>query len=245
MAKAFRKSRSFSIDLSADASTIAVDLLRVLKSRYDYKALSTITGIPVSTLTRYITGKTAPRASKAERLLKNLLENVNLAALISENAGYNGGVDLAAVMLNPNILKIIGAHILEEFSGMKITAILPLDILSIPLASYLSTAISRPMYLLSSEPVTTDGHSIPIIFREEGRGSAKAYWLLIRRNCKSDSVLTISTQVPDPCLFNTLIEILAENRIDLGGFFAVIAEEEKLRRLKIPPGVRRSYIILA
>ncbi|RLG12370.1 MAG: hypothetical protein DRN64_00050 [Thaumarchaeota archaeon] len=245
MARAFRKSRSFSIDLTADASMIAVDLLKVLKSKYDYKALSAITGIPVSTLTRYITGKTAPRSSKAERLLKNLLENINLAALISESAGHNGDVDLAAVMLNPNMLKIIGAHVLEEFSGMKITAILPLDVLSVPLASYLSTAISRTMYLLSSEPVTADGHSIPVIFREAGRGAAKAYWLLVRRSCKNDSVLAISAQTPDPYLFNALVEVLAENGVALGGFFSVTAEEEKLRKLRIPPGVKRSYIVLA
>jgi len=244
MAKAFRKSRSFLVDLSADAGFLVVDLLRVLKSRYDYRSLSAITGLPVSTLTRYITGKTAPRASKAERLLRNLLDNLNLTALITENVEYNGdGVDLTGVMLNPNILKIIGAYILEEFAGMKITSLLPLDLLSIPLASYLSTAISRPMHILSREPITVDDHSIPIIFRENENGEVKAYWLLIRRGCKNESVLTISAQTPDPGFFNSLLKILKEHKIELGGFFSVIVEEDKLRRLKIPPGVKRSYIL--
>jgi len=36
---------------------------------------------------------------------------------------------------------------------------------------------------------------------------------------------------------------LKEHKIELGGFFSVIVEEDKLRRLKIPPGVKRSYIL--
>ena len=244
MAKAFRKRGSLVVDLSADAGLVIVDLLRVLKSRYNYKALSRITGCPVSTLTRYITGKTSPRGVRAERLLRNLLKNINLPALISEGAEFDGGVDLTEVMLNPNLIKIIGAYVLGEFAGMKITSILPLDFLSVPLASYLATSISRPMHLISSEPISADGHSIPLVFLDNGDGAARAYWLFMRKNCKGESVLMLSSRVPDPHFFDLLLKTLMDHKIELGGFFAVAVKEEELRRLKIPPGVKRSYILI-
>ncbi len=245
MPRAFRKSSNLLIDLSADAGLVVVDLLRVLKSKYDYKALSRITGFPISTLTRYITGKTAPRGPKAEKLLKNLLSNINLQALITKYAEFNGGrLDLTRIMLNPNLVKIIGAYILEEFAGMKITSILPLDLLSIPLASYLSTTISRPIHLLLCDPISADGRSIPIVYSNGEEGEAKAYWLFLRKNCKSESVLTLSSRTPDPDLFDLLLKTLAEQKMDLGGFFSVSVREDELRELRIPPGVKRSYILV-
>ncbi|MCD6312571.1 MAG: hypothetical protein J7L79_01985 [Thaumarchaeota archaeon] len=245
MAKAFRKSRSMLVDLSTDAGLVVVDLLRVLKSKYNYKALSRITGCPVSTLTRYITGKTAPRGAKAERLLRNLLNNINLPALITEGAEFDGGeLDLTKIMLNPNLIKIIGAFILGEFAGMKITSILPLDFLSMPLASYLATSISRPIHLISSDPISADGHSIPLVFPDNGGGAARAYWLFMRKNCRGESVLMLSSRAPDPRFFDLLLKTLIDHKIELGGFFSVAVKEEELRALKIPPGVKRSYILI-
>lgn len=245
MAKAFRKSGRMLVDLSADAGFVIVDLLRVLKSKYNYKALSKITGCPVSTLTRYVTGKTSPRGAKAERLLRNLLKNINLPALITERAEFDGGeLDLTKIMLNPNLIKIIGAYVLGEFTGMKITSILPLDFLSVPLASYLSTSISRPMHLISNEPISADGHSIPLVFSDNSSGAARAYWLFMRKNCKGESILMLSSRVPDPRFFDLLLRTLIEHKMELGGFFSVTVKEEELRNLRIPPGVKRSYILI-
>lgn len=245
MAKGFKKTKDLVIDMSFEAGNVVVDLLRILKSKYDYRALSTITGFPVSTLTRYITGKTAPKGTKAERLLKNLLSNINLTALIMNDfGGPDGNPDLSKLLLNPNIIKVLSAHIINEFIGMKITSILPLDILGIPLATYLAAATSRPLYLISPEPVTVNGDVIPIIFSEDGHGQAQACWLMMNKCGKKESVLIICSQTPNPYFFNSLIETIWKMGIELGGFFTIVAKEENLRKMKIPPGVKRSYIIL-
>ena len=246
MAKSFKKTKNLVIDMSFEAGKIAVDILRILKSKYDYRALSTITGFPISTLTRYITGKTAPKGAKAERLLKNLLSNINLTALIMNEVGDpDGNPNLSELLLNPDIIKVFGAHVINEFMGMKITSILPLDILSIPLATYLAAATSRPMHIVSPEPVTVNGDSIPIFFLENGHGQARAYWLVMKNCGKKESVLTISSQTPNPYFFNSLVETMREMGMELGGFFTVVAKEEDLKKMKIPPGVKRSYIILS
>ena len=245
MAKSFRKVKNLVIDVSSEANTVVTDLLRVLKSKYDYRALSAITGIPVSTLTRYITGKTSPKGAKAEKLLRNLLSNVNLTALIMNDVSYDGdGLNLAEIMLNPSIVKIIGAHVINEFIGMKITSFLALDLLSIPLVTYLASVTSRPMYVISPEPVSVNGDSTPVLFTEGECGFARAYWLLMRKRSKKESVLAISSQTPNPNFFNSLLETLRKLEIELGGFFSVVAKEDELKKLKIPPGVKRSYILL-
>jgi len=244
MSRAFRKSNNMAISLSTDAGSVIVDVLKVLKLKYDYKALSKITGFPISTLTRYITGKTAPRGSKAERLLRNTLNNINLPAFIAEYSGFDGGrIDLAKIMLNPNLVKIIGAYVLEEFAGMKITSIMPLDILSLPLASYLSITTSRPLHLVSPLPISSPDHLMPLIFSDDG-GDARAYWLLLRKNCNRESILFLSSRTPEPCFFNKLVERLMDEKMEIGGLFMVAAREELLGELRVPPGVKRSYLLV-
>ncbi|RLG04481.1 MAG: hypothetical protein DRN54_00840, partial [Thaumarchaeota archaeon] len=98
--------------------------------------------------------------------------------------------------------------------------------------------------LISSEPISADGHSIPLVFSDNGGGSARAYWLFVRKNCKSESVLMLSSRVPDPRLFDLLLKTLMDYKMELGGFFSVAVKEEELRKLKIPPGVKRSYILI-
>jgi hypothetical protein len=244
MSRAFRKSNNMVISLSTDAGSVIVDVLKILKLKYDYRALSKITGFPVSTLTRYITGKTAPKGSKAEKLLRNTLGNINLPAFIAEYSGFDGGrLDLTKVMLNPNLVKIIGAYVLEEFAGMKVTSIMSLDILSLPLASYLSIMTSRPLHLVSPFPISSPDHLTPLIFLDDG-GDARAYWLLLRKNCNRESVLLLSSRTPEPFFLNKLVESLISERIEIGGFFMVAAREEILREFRIPPGVKRSYLLV-
>ncbi|MCS7136731.1 MAG: helix-turn-helix domain-containing protein, partial [Nitrososphaerota archaeon] len=60
MAKAFVKSTP----LIHGMETVALDLLKLLKQKYDYKTLSKMTGLPVSTLNRYIKNKTIPQTQK-------------------------------------------------------------------------------------------------------------------------------------------------------------------------------------
>ncbi len=245
MSKAFRKSSSMLINLSTDTESIIVDILKVIKIKYDYRTLSKITGFPVSTLTRYVTGKTAPRGAKAERLLRNILSNINLPAFIAEYSGFNGGrLDLTRIMLNPNLVKIIGAYVLEEFAGMKITSIMPLDILSLPLASYLSITTSRPLYLVSPSPISSPDHLTPLVFSDEDRDDARAYWLLLEKNCNKESVLLLSSKTPEPRFFNSLIEFLMNEKIEVGGFFVVAAKENILSDLRVPPGIKRSYLFM-
>ena len=245
MAKSFRKFKNLAIDVSSEANEVIVDLLRILKSKYDYRTLSTLTGFPVSTLTRYITGRTSPKGAKAKKLLERLLNSVNVMRLIMEEGFDGNGVDLARVMLNPSMVKIIGAHVINEFTGMKITSILSLDVLSMPLASYIASATSRPMHIVSSEPISMNGDATPIIFADGGNGSARAYWLLARKNCRSESVLAVASQTPNPYFFNALVDALRKMEMELGGFFTIVAREEDLKKLRIPPGVKRSYIVLS
>lgn len=225
-------------------SSVAIDLLRILKSRYNYRKLSAMTGFPVSTLTRYLTGKTIPKGPKTLKLLENLVANINLSAIIAQNI-RNGDeyFDLTPVMLNSNMIKVIGAHIINEFAGTKITSILSLDLLSTPLATYLATATSRPLHIISPEPLSVDGENIPIVYPEPGTTYAKSRWLLTNFHRKRESILAVASQTPDPPFFNMLVKVLRGRGAEITGIFMIVAKNDILQKLNIPPGVKRSFIL--
>ena len=239
-----RRSGKSLFDSGEGLSSVAIDLLRILKSRYNYRKLSAMTGFPVSTLTRYLTGKTVPKGRKTLKLLKNLVANVNLSAIIAQNIRNGDGYfDLTPVMLNSNMVKVIGAHVINEFAGTKITSILSLDVLSIPLATYLATATSRPLHIISPEPLSVDGENIPLVYPELGTTYAKSKWLLTNFRRKKESILAVASQTPDPSFFNMLVKVLKRRGAEIAGIFMIVAKNDILQKLNIPPGAKRSFIL--
>lgn len=226
-----------------NVSYIAVDLLRVLKDKYNYRKLSNLTGIPVSTLTRYLTGKTIPKGNKARRLLKNLILNLNTPSLISQFIKDGGVIDICKIMLNPNMIKIIGADIVNEFTGMKITSFMALDLLSIPLTSYLSTITSRHFYIVTREPIPADNHEFfTIISNDSGLMWPTCYWVYFNQIKKRESILMISASIPENRFLNKLIEILEKKNVEIVGLFSLIGSEEEFSRLPLKFGCKKYYI---
>lgn len=225
-------------------SAVAVDLLKVLKQRYNYRKLSDLTGIPVSTLTRYITGKTAPKGAKAQRLLKDLIVNLNITSILSEFREGDGGLIISRVMLNPNMVKILGAHIINEFAGTRITSFMSLDILSIPLTSYLSIVTSRQFYIVSREPLPVkDGEQFTIFLNHSGNAWPTSFWVYFSRPKRREEVLMISSRAPEEEFFNTLVRRMEQENAEIIGLFSVIGSDEKLSKLKLKPGSRKLYLI--
>lgn len=233
------------LDSEDGLSSVAVDLLRILKTRYNYRKLSVMTGVPVSTLTRYLTGKTVPKGAKVRKLLRNLMANINISSLVAQSMRGNGEeVDLTPVMLDPNMVKVLGAHVINEFAGAKVTSFLALDTLSVPLTTYLAVSTSRPFHIVSSEPLAANGEAIPIIFNEPRSVWVKSYWLLLRLGRRKESILVISSKTPEPRFFNLLSDTLEKRGSEITGFFSVLANEEYMKKLNIRPGCKRSYILV-
>ncbi len=231
-------------DSGEGLSSVVIDLLRIFKSRYNYKKISDMTGFPVSTLTRYLTGKTVPRGKKALQLLERLLANLNLKLVVNQHIRYlNGYVDLSQVMVNPNLIKVLGAYVINEFAGTKITSILSFDMTVLPLASYVSTMTSRPLGILAPEPLSPNGESIPVIYPDMDGVHAVSRWLLLNQSRKRESILIISSRTPPPKLFNSLHKILKRKGVEVSGIFMIIADEEMLKELNLPPGIKRVHIM--
>ncbi|MEN2974837.1 MAG: helix-turn-helix domain-containing protein [Candidatus Caldarchaeales archaeon] len=225
-------------------SNISVDLLKVLKANYNYRKLSSLTGIPVSTLTRYLTGRTTPKGSKARKLLRDLILNVNLSSLISQFIRDDGTIDLPRIMFNPNMIKIMGAHAINEFAGMKITSFMSLDLLSMPLTSYLSTTTSRHFYIVSREPLSVDDGGFFILSQNKSRYVwPDSYWIFFNKVKKKEEVLMISSIIPEEEFFNKLVRVLEEKGVEIAGLFSVLGSEERLLKLDLKPGCKKSFLL--
>ena len=225
-------------------SSVVIDLLKILKAKYNYRKIADMTGFPVSTLTRYLTGKTVPKGRKARQLLERLLSNINLQSIINQHIRYmDGYIDLSRLTTNPNIIKVLGAYVINEFAGTKITSILSFDMNVVPLASYISTTTSRSLGMLVPEPISPNGEAAPIVYPDIDGVHAVSRWLLFNPVRKRESILLLSSCTPLPSIFNPLQRILKRKGGEITGVFMIVANEEKLKELNLPSGIKRSYIL--
>jgi len=232
------------IDSGEELSYVAVDLLKILKKRHDYRRLSIMTGVPVATLTRYLTGKTIPKKNRVKKLIRNILSNINIPSLIAQHMKNGEIYELSSVMFDPNMVKVIGAYVINEYAGTKVTSFLALDTLSIPLTTYLAISTSRPFHVISEEPLTTNGSAVPIVYTEPRSVGAKSLWLTFNRSRKRESLLLVASRTPESSFFNNLVKNLNRMKVEISGFFSIIGDEEELMKLRLPPGCKRSHIII-
>jgi len=241
MVKAFLKSTPLMHGMEA----VALDLLKLLKEKYDYKTLSKMTGLPVSTLNRYIKNKTMPQTQKAKRLIEKVAPLINATELIKEKALIDQeDVDIYGVVTNPSLMKIINFFIVSEFSGSKLTAIMPLDAHSVPVSAVLATTIDRRLLLLSERPLWDDEDAITLTYKVPGFVEKFKLWLPKEAISSKDSVLLLSSFLMADSLVNSIIHMLQKKGASIAGLFSIVAREQFWKKVLLPPGSRKKCLLL-
>lgn len=129
------------INLQLDA-VFYINAIRGIYS-LSFKQLASMLKIPESTLCRYANMEVLPSAKAAADIVKALrpmadIRNV-VSRLIKVNSNY---IDLSSIVLNPTVLKLYERHILEVFSGLRVTRVLTAAVDGIPLAMAASYALN-------------------------------------------------------------------------------------------------------
>ncbi|MEM2910443.1 MAG: helix-turn-helix domain-containing protein [Nitrososphaerota archaeon] len=241
MAKAFVRSTQSMHGME----TVALDLLKLLKQKYDYNTLSRMTGLPVSTLNRYIKNKTIPQTQKAKKLIERVSPLINMTELIKEKALIGqDDVNIYEIVSNPSLIKIINFFIVSEFSGSKLTAIMPLDVHSIPLSAVLATTIDRRMLLLSERPLWDDDEAITLTYRIPDFVEKFKLWLPKDAVSSKDSVLMISSFLITDSLVSSAVHMLNKKGASVVGLFSIVAREQFWKKVLLPPGSRKKCLLL-
>jgi len=229
---------------TSDVSTsfLVVDLLRFLKQKNDYQALSRLTGLPVSTLTRYVTNKTLPRGMRVMELLPRLLEAVELEPTIRERVRFEDGqMDIASIVTDGAILKLLTAYILNLFKGTRVTAVLATDDLSVPLTTCLGLMTSRRIYLASEKMMS--GRAISVTFYHTGTGEYKSLWVSGAVADRRDDILLICGVLCHASKVEALQTKITELGSSVSGVFAIAATADAMAELSIVPASQKACLL--
>ena len=221
-------------------SLLLVEVLKLLKNRHDYRELSKITGLPISTLTRYITNKTLPRGRKLNKLISNLLKNVDVNNLIRENIRWDGReIDLSNVVSDITAMKLISLHVINAFSGNRITSILAIDPEGVPLATSIGLFMERRVFFLSDKAPFNSDYNARVTHYVRETGEYKIYWMprnLLNRN---ENILLVAGVLRSGALIKQLSEKLAESDASLGGIFSLVSFNRVLNEINMIPVGKR------
>jgi len=213
------------------ASLTLVDLLKTLKTMMDYKALSEKTGIPVSTLTRYVTNKTLPRGKNALAIVEKLLEMVDLESLVRQRILSDGEeYDVSSVVSETQLVKLIVPYMVKEFSGQKIDSLLAVDKAGLVLATAFAVLNNKKTYYCLSNETSFVNHWKEVKYRiPEVRIWAKVY---IPRNVLKSNVLFTAGVLDNIMPLRELRSRIVESRGDVVGVFSIAATKQFLKTVK-------------
>lgn len=217
--------------IDAYSSYLAVQLLKTIKQSMDYKTLSKYTGLPVSTLTRYVTNKTLPRGKRTFELVDKLLKIVNVTHIVQQRLVADGGeVDISRVVAESNLVELMAAQMLKEFMGKRIDCILAIDRAGLIIATAFGlSTMKKVYYTLNSETSMTETWTEVKFRMPLGRALSRIY--IPSEVLKSHVLLT--TGILDG--YVPLKEIsgkIAERRGDIVGIAAVAVSREFMKSIK-------------
>lgn len=231
--------------INVGLSQAAVDILRFLKSRYDYRKLSSITSISPSTLSRYVTGKTLPRAKNARKILERSLEIVNPRGIVEEYFGNDldieGGVHISH---DVQTLKILASYALNAFMGTRVNSSLALDIPSIPLAACFSSLIGGMLFFALDKPIWHDGEYLEVSYRDIGTSRTERLWFPSDTVKKNLSIVIFTSFILSLSPMKEVLRMLERHRTHVAGLFTLVALKSAWERLSVTPGCKRVAVLI-
>lgn len=227
------------------AGIVAVELLKLIKSSYDYKSLSQVTGLPTSTLSRYVKGRTFPRGQKAKQLLEKLVNVAKPEKIVSDNiSSTNSEFDASSLVFDPRFLKVMNAYATNAFAGKKITCVMALDNMSLPLATSIGLSLDRKIVYVSDRPLWNDADSIYVTYYIRDLGERRGVWIPKQLLSKRESVLLVCGILMNSLLPNALISNMKKSNMVFAGIFALAASKQPWDEITLPATAKVSLTLV-
>lgn len=222
----------------------AIDVIRFLKERYNYRKLSSILGIPQSTLTRYVRGETVPRPKHARRILEWGQRHLKPEDLVRE---FLSGEDLegfARIVTEPSVVRMLASSALEAFTGRRILGVLSMDQTALPIATAFALLTGTKLFQLSESPQWGRERSFPIIYQQDGDPSARCLWCPTSISEAGEGVLLMTLAVTHQLPLSEVIKALGERRVHVAGVYALVARRRVWNDLRVPMGCKKHAVLL-
>ncbi|MEM0440939.1 MAG: hypothetical protein QXF45_00975 [Candidatus Caldarchaeum sp.] len=217
--------------IDAYTSYLAVNILKTLKNTMDYKTLSHHTGLPVSTLTRYVTNKTLPRGKRTLDLVDKLLKIVNVYHMVQQRLHADSdGLDVSNVVSESYLVELMAAQMLREFAGSRIDCILAYDRAGLILATAFGLSTTKRVYYMSNTETSSTGKWEEIKFRNAGSRVISRIYVPVDV-LRSHLLLTVGI-LDEYVPVKEVLGKISEFKGDFVGIVAVAASKEFLKSVK-------------
>lgn len=225
-------------------SLAALDVLRYLKSRHDYRTLAKITSISPSTLSRYCSGKTLPRFGNARKILNKGLELINPRDLVAEYFGQEPDAE-NGVYLSQDIqgVKILSSYALNQFIGSRVSGVVALDLFVLPLAACFASLTNNNLYFASEKPIWRDDGYIEVRYKSDTLTGRERIWLPIEVVKKGSSILVFTMKLSNQNPLKELLKTMERYRASVVGIFALAAKRKVWDALSTMPGCRKVAVL--
>ena len=230
--------------VDASKSYLALELLKTLKKSHDYKTLSQLTGIPVSTMTRYINGRTIPRGRRVSHLLARLTELVDVEKIVRERV-KNGpdGFDITSAISDDYILRLVTASFASRLMASQVSTILAVDEPGIALATALGLMLGKRFYFASERQLWHDEMAVSVKYIIGESGERRILWIPRDALKSRKSTLITAGVVSHPALFKAIHRVVTESGGYLSGICAIASTATALQELKPHLAGERNVIL--
>jgi len=215
----------------ASASVFLVDLLKTLKTTMDYKTLSKLSGIPVSTLTRYLTNKTLPRGKNINSIIEKIAKAVEIESLVRQKIFTDGeDFDVSEVVADNYLIRLITMEMTRHFAGYRFNCLLAVDRPGITIATAFGIHNMKKVYYCLANDIGFTSKWREIRYRVKG---AKVWSkIYIPVETLKESVLIVSGVLDNTTPLKELRDEIIQHRGEVVGVFTLVSTDEFQRNVK-------------
>lgn len=199
--------------------------LALAKQSYTYYKLSSITGLPVTMLTRYVKGNVLPSLKRAQELDAKLGKIMNLREELRKRVRFDkdGYLDNSALISNITLLKLVAQYAVKRFVGGRITKVLTAAVDGIPLATMISGEIGVDVLVAKRTKEVGVDEFLEETYIPSHSAVMMSLYLPKRLVSPGDDVLIVDDVIRSGETQRALINLVHRRRAYVTGIFSLIA----------------------
>jgi adenine/guanine phosphoribosyltransferase-like PRPP-binding protein len=209
----------------------SVEVLRLLKSMYQYNELSRETGLPPPVLSRYVNGYVLPSLERAKMFIQ-LFKSVYLKqAAESKIIKRENIIQITPLLSDTRLLSYIAKLISDEFSESGVTKVLTKETDGIPLAVLVGNEFGVPVIVAKNKKEL--GIDSFIEARQTYVSGVYTY-IYVPKNLirRGDRVLIVDDVIRSGSTIRALINICREVRAEIAGIYALASIGNSIENLR-------------
>lgn len=200
-------------------------MLKILKKRYTYDHLATLTKLPITVLNRYVKGHVLPSADRANELLKIFKKKFDVKKEINDRIkfdknGYFNNTDLVCDTL---LLKLIANMIAMKYQDEKITKILTVATDGIPLSAYVAGEVGVNLAVAKKNREAGVSKFFEEDYSHRTSGVIQTLYIPKSELTSKDHVLIVDDIIRSGVTQGALVKLVKKANATLVGIFSIVS----------------------